>query len=245
MAADVEPGVPPSRGLRTIWIVSFGSLAVAFPLYTFLVFGTDADRSLVADAMVVQVTVGYFAGIFAAWLPLGTLRRWTRHQRLQATVLPFALCSYLTHLTWELGWLILHGPIADARDSPWAYAWWNYIDGGDLRYLNPDSHFLMMEVLSVINGCVGLTGLFILKRSGFTDFRGTLLVMATAVAHTVLTWYYYGSELIGGLESTDTSSFMDFGLRFVLLNAPWLIAPWFVLAWGYLTLQRQFAGRGQ
>lgn len=239
-ALTVEPTLPPSRALRIIWIVAFGSLVVAFPLYVFLVFGTDADRGVMADAMVVQVTIGYFLGIFAANLPLPSLRDWTRYQRLQATVLPFVICSYLTHLTWELGWLILHEPIADAQDSPWAYAWWNYIDGGDLRYLNPEPQFLMMEVLSVINGCVGLAGLLLLKRSKFTDFRGTLLVMSTAVTHTVLTWYYYGSEIIGGMESTDTSSFMDFGMRFVLLNGPWLIAPWFVLAWGYLTLKRQF-----
>ncbi|WP_232678871.1 hypothetical protein [Nocardioides sp. R-C-SC26] len=240
---QVEPAIPPSRALRGAWILGFGSLALAFPLYVYLVFGTDADRGTMADAMVVQATIGYFLGIFAACLPIPSLRGWTRYQRLQATVLPFVIASYVTHLTWELGWLILHERIAEAQDSAWAYAWWNYIDGGDLRYLNPDSHFLMMEVLSVTNGCVGLVGLILLRRSRFTDVRGTLLVMSTAVTHTVLTWYYYGSELIGGLESTDTSSFMDFGLRFLLLNSPWLIAPWLVLAWGYQTLARQFALR--
>lgn len=234
--------LPASRGLRACWALGFGSLVVAFPLYTYLVFGTDADRGVLADAMVVQATAGYFLGIFAALLPLPSLRTWTRYQRLQAVVLPFVLCSYLTHLTWELGWLVLHEKIADARDSAWAYAWWNYIDGGDIRYLNPEPQFLMIEVLSVVNGCIGLTGLLLLFRSRFTDHRGTLLVMSTAVTHTVLTWYYYGSEIIGGFESTDTTDVMDFGVRFVLLNAPWLIAPWFVLTWGYLTLRRQWEG---
>lgn len=239
--ATVVPTLPPSRALRTFWIVGFGSLVVAFPLYVYLVFSTNADRETMANAMAVQVTIGFFLGIFAAQLPIPSLRSWTRYQRLQATVLPFVICSYLTHLSWELGWLILHKPIANAQESPWAYAWWNYIDGGDLRYLNPDAHFLMMEVLSVINGCIGITGLLLLKRSKFQDYRGTLLVMSTAITHTVLTWYYYGSEIIGGLESTNTSSFMDFGVRFILLNAPWLIAPWFVLAWAHQTLKRQFA----
>lgn len=239
-ALSTTPAVPASKGLRACWIVGFGSLVLAFPVYTYLVFGADGDRETLANAMAIQATVGYFLGIFAAYLPIPSLRTWTGYERLQATVLPFVICSYLTHLTWELGWLILHEPIADAQDSAWAYPWWNYIDGGDLRYLNPEPHFLMIEVLSVINACVGVTGLVLLFRSRFTDYRGTLLVMSTAVTHTVLTWYYYGSEILGGFASTDTSSFVDFGVKFLLLNSPWLIAPWFVLAWGFLTLKRQF-----
>lgn len=238
---QIVNGVPPARSLRVVWIVAFGSLVAGFPLYTFLVFGANQDRAVMANALATQVTIAYFVGIFAACLPIPALRRWTRYERLQATVLPFVICSYVTHLTWELAWLILHKPIATARDSFWAYPWWAYMDGGDLRYLNPDSHFLMVEVLSGINGCVGLVGLVLLFRSKFTDFRGTLLVMSTAVTHTVLTWYYYGSELIGGLSNVNTSSIFDVGVKFILLNSPWLIAPWFVLAWGYQTLNRQFA----
>lgn len=236
----VLDGVPPAKSLRVVWLVGFGSLILGFPVYTFLTFQAGFDRTTMANALSVQATVAYFVGIFAALLPLRALRSWTRYQRLQATVLAFTLCSYLTHLSWELGWLILHGPIAQARDSAWAYPWWAYIDGGDLRYLNPEPHFLMIEVLSIINGSIGLTGLFLLWRSKFADYRGTLLVMSTAVTHTVLTWYYYGSEILGGFDSVNTSSFLDLGVKFILLNSPWLIAPWLVLVWGYLTLQRQF-----
>lgn len=238
--SQLVDGIPPARALRVVWIVAFGSLVLAFPLYAFLVFGPHYDRGVMANVTATQVTIAYFLGIFAAYLPIPALRRWSGYERLQATVLPFVICSYVTHLTWELAWLILHKPIAGARDSAWAYPWWAYFDGGDLRYLNPDPHFLMVEVLSVINGCVGLVGLILLFRSKFTDYRGTLLVMCTAVTHTVLTWYYYGSEIIGGFESIDTSSFFDFGVKFLLLNSPWLIVPWLVLAWGYQTLKRQF-----
>ncbi len=99
----------------------------------------------------------------------------------------------------------------------------------------------MIEVLSVINASVGVTGLLLLKRSKFADYRGTLLVMSTAVTHTVLTWYYYGSEIIGGFPSVNTSNFMDLWVKFIFLNAPWLVGPWFVIAWGYQLLKRQFA----
>ena len=240
-SSGVIDGVPPARSLRIVWILAFGSLVLGFPAYTFLVFVGDFDRGTMADVLSVQAMLAYFVGIFAALLPLRALREWSRYARLQATVLAFVLCSYLTHLTWELGWLILHGPIAEARDSAWAYPWWGYIDGGDLRYLNPEPHFLMIEVLSVINGSIGLVGLVLLKRSRFADHRGTLLVMSTAVTHTVLTWYYYGSEILSGFDSVNTSDFLDIGVKFILLNSPWLIAPWLVLAWGFQTLRRQLA----
>ncbi len=38
--------------------------------------------------------------------------------------------TYITHVTWELLWLLLHDEIAAARNSAWAYVWWAYIDGG-------------------------------------------------------------------------------------------------------------------
>jgi hypothetical protein len=236
--------LPPSRGLRIVWIVAFGSLALGFPLYSYLAFNSDIERALIADAMVVQATAAYFLGIFAAFLPIPSLRSWTRFQRLQGVVLAFVIASYVTHLTWELGWLLLHEAIPAARDAAWAYPWWNYIDGGDLRYLHAEPSFMMIEVLSVINACVGVTGLVLLFRSKFGDYRGTLLVMSTAVTHTVLTWYYYGTEILSGFASVNTSSFMDFGVKFVLLNSPWLIGPWLVLAWGYQMLGRQFASGG-
>ncbi len=236
-----QQSAPRPIGLRLTWAIAFGSLIVAFPVYSTAALGLGMDRKAVADVLALQVTVAYWIGIFAALLPFPALRHWTRFQRLQAVALPFVIVSYATHLSWELIWLITHKAIAHARDSIWAYPWWAYIDGGDVRYLNLQPSFLMIEVLSVINASVGVTGLLLLKRSKFADYRGTLLVMSTAVTHTVLTWYYYGSEIIGGFPSVNTSNFMDLWLKFIFLNAPWLVGPWFVIAWGYQLLKRQFA----
>ncbi|MDN4519189.1 hypothetical protein JN086_02805 [Mycolicibacterium austroafricanum] len=240
-AKPITAKLPRSRGLRIAWIVAFGSLALSFPIYSHLAFHSSVDRVVIANAMAVQVTLAYFIGIFAALLPIPSLRNWTRFQRVQGVVLPFVIASYTTHLTWELGWLIMHKAIAGARNAAWAYPWWNYIDGGDLRYLHAEPNFMMVEVLSVMNACVGITGLILLFRSKFTDYRGTLLVMTTAVTHTVLTWYYYGTEIMAGFPSVNTDSIMDLGVKFILLNGPWLIAPWFVLGWGYTMLKKQFA----
>lgn len=231
------------RDLCAVWVLSFGSLVAAFPVYSLLVFFWAADRQAVADVFSIHVTIAYWLGIFAAMLKLPSLRDWRCFQRVHYVCLSFMCASYATHLSWELGWLLLHEPISQARDAVWAYSWWAYIDGGDIRYFNPEADFLMIEVLSVCNGIIGVTGLTLLFRSAFADYRGTLLCMSTAVTHTVLTWYYYGTEILTGFASVNTDSFIDLWVKFILLNAPWLVLPWFVLFWGYRLLGMQFEAR--
>ncbi len=232
---------PQHQDLWGIWLLTFGSLLLAFPAYSVAVFGFGLDRKSVADIFALHITLSYWLGIFAAFLPLPSLKTRSSFERLQMVCLAFMLVSYSTHLSWELVWLVFHEAIGQARDSMWAYPWWAYMDGGDMRYYQPLPGFVMIEVLSVINGCIGFSGLFLLKRSQFADFRGTLLCMSTAVTHTVLTWYYYGSEILAGFPHVNTSSFMDLWVKFVFLNGPWLVLPWFVLYWGVHLLQKQFS----
>ena len=224
-----------------IWIVTFGSLIISFPVYSVAAFSLEFDRKAVADVFALHITISYWLGIFAALLRLPSLEDWSRFKRIQTVCLTFMIASYATHLSWELVWVFLHERISQAKDSMWAYVWWAYIDGGDNRYYNPEANFLMIEILSVINGTIGLTGLYFLKRSRYRDFRGTLLCMSTAVTHTVLTWYYYGTEVLTGFESVNINSFMDLWVKFIFLNGPWLILPWFVLYWGVQLLQKQLS----
>lgn len=148
----------------------------------------------------------------------------------------FLIVSYATHLTWELAWLLLRDVIPHARDAAWAYPWWAYIDGGDLRYANPSATLVTMEILSVCNGLVGAVGLTLWLRSGRRDRRGILLCMATAVVHLYSVLVYYGSEILAGMPNVDTTSFLDAWVKFGLANAPWLVFPWFVLHWGWRRL---------
>ncbi len=219
--------------LRLVWIASFGSFVLAFPLATLAVFSLGADRSVTADVISVVCSFGIFIGCGAALAPLPGLRGWSRQQRLRAVVLPFTILSYTTHLTWELAWLLLHERIAQSRSAAWAYPWWAYIDGGDMRYADPASDFLVIEMLSVANGTIGMLGLLLLFRSEFRDRRGVLLCMATAVVHLYSASWYFGSEIVAGLPNVNTESFLDTWIKFGLLNAPWLVFPWFVLRWGY------------
>jgi hypothetical protein len=148
--------------------VCFGTVAMAFPLAAVAVFGLGTDRHLTADVLSVVYAFGIVMGLSTAFWPLHSLRDWDSHRRLESLVLVFLGMSYFTHLTWELGWLLMHDAIAASPDAPWAYAWWAYIDGGDARYAHPDSTLIGMEILSVANGCVGAIALTLFLKSGRT-----------------------------------------------------------------------------
>jgi hypothetical protein len=146
--------------------------------------------------------------------------------------------SYTTHLSWELGWLLLHERMPDLKNVPWAYVWWAYIDGGDLRYATAPAELLSIEVLSVLNGALGFTGIALWLRSRGRDERAVLIFMATAVVHLYSASYYFLSEAIPGFPNVDSASFTDLYIKFGLANAPWLTMPWVVLWWGQRVLRR-------
>lgn len=225
--------------LKLVWLLSFGSLALCFPVYSYLVFGFGYERDSMADVFAIHAALSYWLGMCAAFLPLPGLKQWSNFQRLHYVCLAFMLASYLTHLSWELIWVIFHEAIANAKNEMWAYTWWAYIDGGDIRYAEAHTDFLMIEILSVINGSVGLAGLFLLYRLDFKNLLGILMCMSTGVTHTVLTWYYYGTEMLSGFASVNTASFNDLWIKFIFLNGPWLVMPWLVLIWGYKLLQKR------
>jgi len=218
-----------------LWIArgcTLGPVAVAFPVAAWAVFGLGTDRNATADLLAVVYSLGLFLGFTTSLWPLPSLRRWTRQQRIQSLCLLFLTVSCITHLSWELLWLVGRDVIATSRDAAWAYPWWAYIDGGDMRYARATPTLLMMEVLSVSNGILCALGLVLWIRSAGRNLRAVLLFMATAVVHLYSTSLYYGGEILAGLPNVDTSSFLDSWIKFGLANASWLVFPPFVLVWG-------------
>ncbi len=220
------------RDLALARALTLGPVILAIPLGSAAVFGLGADRALTADVIAWVYSWGLFLAFATSFLPLPSLRPWSRGERAESAVLLFLLVSYLTHLSWELGWLVLHDAIAAARDEAWAYGWWAYIDGGDSRYATAPTELVALETLSVINGCVGLVAFWLWRRSGGEDQRAVLLFMATAVVHLYSASFYYLGELLAGMPSVDTSSFTGAWIKFGLANAPWVLMPPVVFAWG-------------
>ncbi len=217
-----------------LWIArgcTLGPVALAFPVAAWAVFGLGTDRNATADLLAVIYSFGLFLGFTTSLWPLPSLRGWTLRQRIQSLCLLFISVSVITHLSWELVWLVAHDAIAASRDTAWAYPWWAYIDGGDMRYAEATPTLLTMEILSVSNGMLGALGLVLWVRSAGRDTRAVLLFMAMAVIHLYSTSLYYGSEILAGLPNVDTSSFLDSWIKFGLANASWLAFPPLVLIW--------------
>lgn len=219
-------------------VLTIAPVVLAFPVGTLAVFGLGADRATTAGIIAWVYSIGLFSAFTTAFWPLPGLRQWTSEQRIQSAVLLFATVSYVTHLTWELGWLLLHERIASSRDAAWAYVWWAYIDGGDYRYATAPAELLTIEILSVLNGLIGASGLLLWWRSSGRDIRAVWLIMATAVVHLYSASYYYLSEILAGMTNVDTSSFTETYIKFGLANAPWVTMPWLVLWWGQRTVRR-------
>lgn len=226
------------RDLTLARIFTLAPVALAFPVGSVAVFSYGADRAVTADVIAWVYSIGLFAAFSTALWPLPSLRNWSTERRVQSAVFVFLIISYLTHLTWELAWLLAHDKIAASRDAAWAYSWWAYIDGGDSRYATAPVELFTAEALSVVNGLIGVAGLGMWVRSAGRDWRAVALFMATAVVHLYSTATYYLSEILAGLPSVDTTSFTGLWIKFGLANAPWLLMPWLVLWWGMRTLPR-------
>jgi len=217
-------------------IVLFGTVALSFPAAAVAVFVLGYDRYATADTLSVVYSFGTALGLSTAFWPLDCTRAWNRARGIESLVLLYLGMSYCTHLTWELGWLLLHKPIALSADAPWAYTWWAYIDGGDTRYAHATGTLLALETLSVINGLFGAVALITFLRSGRTHRAAVLVLAATAVVHLDSASFYYLSEILDGLPHVNTTSFIGTYIKFGFANLPWIIVPWFVFAWAWRKL---------
>jgi hypothetical protein len=225
--------------------LAFAPLVLGFPVMALAVFGADCNRHSVANVFSAVYPTSIYLAISTPFWPLPSLRGWTPIRRLETTCVVWIWFTSLTHVTWELAWLLFHNAIARSPDAPWAYAWWAYIDGGDRRYLEAPATLLVMEALAVANGTIGLTGLWLRARSDGRSRTAVLLFMVTAVVHLYSTTLYYGSEILAGFPSVDTASPADLWLKFGLANSPWLVMPCAVLVWGWQTLIRLPAAQMQ
>ncbi len=228
--------------LRVIQGVIIAVVILSLPAGAVAVHGFDADREVTADTVSTIFFLALVLLLSTPWWPLASRRSVPRFGRVQSMCFLWFGVTFTTHVTWELFWLLLHDPIVSSPDAPWAYLWWMYIDGGDGRYATSDPTLISQEILSVLNGIVGFTGLALWWRSKGRSVTAVLLLMATAVVHLYSAALYFGSEALDGYPNVDTGSFVDFWIKFWLLNGLWLVMPWVVLWWGRQILRRSVPG---
>jgi hypothetical protein len=227
--------------IRIIQALLIALIALCLVVAAVCVFLFDVDRAMASDF----VTIVFFSAIVSLlstpWWPVATQRGRPCFESLQGMVMIWFGIAFLTHITWEFGWVLFRDSIRASPDSIWAYPWWAYIDGGDARYASESAVVIAIETVTVANGIFGLGALWLRHRSGGRSPLATLMLMATAVIHLYGTTIYLGTEALDGYSNVRTTSFVDFGLKFWLLNGLWLVMPWAVLYWGKQMLYEQLA----
>lgn len=253
-APDDALGEARSRGLdlggtsRWSWHFATQSalvltVALSIPGGVVAAFGFGADRNLTGDTVAVLFLACFVLLLSTPWWPARAQRSRTKAQRLESMCIIWFGLTFTTHLTWELFWLILRERIIASPNEPWAFLWWMYIEGGDLRYASDSPVIITVELLSVANGAVGFAALWLRRRSQGQSSVATLMLMATAVVHIYSALLYLFTELLAGYPNVDTSSFVDLWIKFWLLNGVWLAMPWVVMIWGTQRLRRQLSHR--
>ena len=204
---------------------------------TAAVFAFGSDRNATADSLALCYSLGLFLAFTTSFWPLPSLRSWTRFERITSCCVLFMVVSYATHLSWELGWLVLRDEIPGPATPPGRTRGGPTSTAATLRYAQPTSTLVSMEILSVLNGLVGTTGLAPLAGA---PAAGTAAVScsawrrrsSTSTRRRSTTW----ARSWTALPNVDTSSFLNTWIKFGLANAPWLVFPWLVLYWGQRTL---------
>jgi len=231
------------KWIRLVQGFLIASLALSLPAAALTVFAFDADRGVTGDAVTVVFLIVFASLLSTPWWPTAEQRGRPRFETLQGMVMIWFGITFTTHLSWELAWVLLRKRIIASPDAIWAYPWWAYIDGGDARYASDSGQLITLESLTALVGALGFSALWLRHRSNGQNPMATLMLMATAVAHLYGTCMYFGSETLDGFPNVDTTSFVDYVLKFWVLNGIWLVMPWAVLYWGKRTLYAQLAHR--
>jgi len=231
--------------LRIVQGLLIASLALALPAAALSVFAFDFDRNRTGDAVTVVFLFAFACLLSTPWWPARGQRSRSRFECLQGMVMIWFGVTFTTHLTWELGWVVLRGAILASPDAIWSYPWWAYIDGGDARYASDNAQLITLESVTALVGMLGFGALWLRYRTNGRSPTATLMLMGTAVAHIYGTVLYFGSETLDGFPNVDTTSFVDCVLKFWVLNGIWLVMPWAVLYWGRQTLYDQIASQNR
>lgn len=174
------------------------------------------------------------------WLPLPSLKHHSSYQRLEFMIQVW-VCTYVAiAFTFEIPWLLLLDRIAAAPNEPWAYQWWSYIDGGDVRYKNPDSLVLFAETWTSLNGFLSAIAITRWFRSGKTSKAAVYYLMLGAAGHITTTVQYFSTEILTGFPNEDIHVISNFWAKFVFSNCAWLIMPFATIAWGTQALRRLY-----
>lgn len=199
------------------------------------------DRASASAALWMTFAVIYLAILTLPWLNLVGQEHFARAQRLERMCVSWLYLDMGIRLVWDLPWVLFFKYIMTRKKQVWAYLWWSYMDGGDMRYAIRDVHLLVIEIGISIIGIIGAYVLWNYNRSRrFTDAE-LMTVMALMVGDFCATYIYFTTEALAGLHSVG--GFGDLIAKFVSANIFWIVMPWVVFVWAGRQLSRREAAK--
>ncbi len=182
-----------------------------------------------------------FAMFMVPWLKLPALATYTNHERFTYMIEIWIWLYVLVAYIYEVPWVLFYHEIAYAEDKLWAFQWWAYIHGGDIRYLYVEKHVLWAEAWACLNAMIASVGLYLWHKSGRNSIAAVYIFMFCAGMHIAPTVQYYSLEIMHHFPSVDVGNPNNFIAKFILSNMSWLVMPFFVFFWGTQRLPRLYA----
>src|SRR5690606_7385536 len=140
------------------------------------------------------------------WLKLPALAHYTTHQRWTFMIEVWVWVYVLIALTYEVPWVLGYSQMAYAEDELWAYPWWSYIQGGDIRYLYVEKHVLFSEIWACLNAAIAAVALYLWYKADRKSTTAVYMLMFCAGMHIAPTVQYYSLEAFHGFPNVDTGN---------------------------------------
>lgn len=206
-----------------IWGLALVLTVTAVPaaLGAIVFFGADPVEAGHVAPSVLLVSLGVLA--FSPLLPSFSGKR-ALFDRVRDVSEQWLWISGTVHVTWELGWCLVHRHLhgITANDT-WAWAWWAY-GVADKRYLVSDPFIVIMEwCVALISGPLTFYAIYLIRRGRLKAAAVVGLITA------VIDWYgdvcYFGTEYFNDFRSIDVDNPINLYVKFIGYNALWIILP--------------------
>jgi hypothetical protein len=221
---------------RTLALI-FAALAVLPPLVALaLVSRGGADPYAAGDVVALCIFAGVVGVLATPFLPAAD-RAPTRRERVLQLVVVWTWASTIAQLGWELPFVVLSRWLRGAGPGDHAlFLWWTY-GVADARYLLADPFVVFMEgVTALVGAPLEILALALYYRGRLR--AAALVAVIVAVTQLYGTVLYFGTEALAGFVHIDWANPVNLWVKFIGLNALWLVMPAVVLLVGVRTLLR-------
>jgi len=145
--------------------------------------------------------------------------------RAQKFVFWWCVLSGLVHLTWELGFCLMHKQMVTGMNNPaWMIPWTAYAVA-DTRYMFSDPFIVALEWLTVVTVTPMNFYVAVQIRKLTQQRKAALVLVVFSVMEVYGAVMYFLVEHRHGWSHTVPGSFVEFWIKVVATNGIWLVLP--------------------